>query len=181
MNDVGRRNFQHDRVADALGNFHGLVAGLRQLAAENIEIVGAQDFLRLDFADLRDAGAFLGVDDAVHAPAIDREARDHARRTALPRRVIAHRPERGDGAVGRRIIRNAQGHQLFLGGGDFRAAHEHRQHRLFALVRRAEFLRQLQRLGHVLRRDDDHDGVNRFHPPASLRTLSRNGRGRHRR
>jgi len=28
--------------------------------------------------------------------------------------------------------------------------------------RRAELLRQLQRLGHVLRCDDDHDGVNRF-------------------
>ena len=162
VNDVRRRNFQHHRITEALGNLHRFIAGPGNLAAEHVEIVGAQNFLRLDFADLRLAAAHLHVDDAVHAAAVDREAGDDAGRPAPPRRVIAHRPQRGDGAVGRRIIRDAHRHQFFLGGGHFRAAHEHGQHRFLALVRRAELFRQFQRTRHVLRRHDHHNRVNLF-------------------
>ena len=83
VDDVRRGNFQHDRIAEALGDFHRFIAGPGQLAAQHVEIVGAQNFLRLDFADLRRAAARLQVDDAVHAAAVDREARDDARRAGV--------------------------------------------------------------------------------------------------
>ena len=74
----------------------------------------------------------VAVDDALDAAAVDGEAGDDARRAAQPRGVVAHGPEGGHGAFGRRVVRQVGGDQLVAAGHDVLAAHEGDQDRFLA-------------------------------------------------
>ena len=171
VNDVRRRNFEHQWVTDALGDVNRFIGRPGQVAVEDIEIIGPQDLLRFHFAQLELVGAQVHLDDAIHAAAVDREAGDDAGRAPPPGVVVAHRPQRAHRAIGRRVIGDAQLHEFFLRQLHVVAAHERGEHRFFAMMCRTELLRQFQWRGHVLRGDHDHDGVDVVVSLCQLETL----------